>query len=420
MMKKVLLLVSVALIGVIASCKKDTPKPPQLTAITLAKDTLSLNVGDTKSLAFTLTPSTYDKSQLIWSSSDNSIVTVDNKGGLTAVKEGNAIVTVTNQGATVTSTCLISVLPQLKGIKMVKDTLIMHVGDTRAVGVTLTPTNSSPNTLVWNSSDTTVLKINAGLATAKAQGQAVVSVESQDGTLTTFTLVTVIPAVDGLSVGLVAYYPLNDSGADFSGNGYDCNTIYNITTTTDRHGKAKGAYYFDGSTSYMTAPDNQSLRLANTDFTMSAWVKLLSYDPSSGTIVFAKRVAGVDNGYTFGVAGQTGPSLGVVTYGPGGGSNNAVSTQTVSLNQWHMVTLIYSNSARQASIYIDGALNNTTGNIDPNNASITSPLYIGRDNPANPDDGYFFHGSMDELRIYNRALSAAEVLKLYNYVDPIN
>ncbi|MBS1525890.1 MAG: Ig-like domain-containing protein [Bacteroidetes bacterium] len=419
-MKKLLLLVSVALVGVVASCKKDNPKPLKLTAITLSKDTVSLNVGDTKSIAFTLDPSNYDKSQLVWRSSDNTIATVDNTGTISGVKEGNVIITVTNQGGTVTSTCLVSILPQLKGIKMVKDTLIMHAGNTRTVDITLTPVNSSSNTLVWNSSDTSVLKVNAGLITAKKQGQAIVSVSSQDGTLTTFTLVTILPAIDDLGVGLVAYYPLNNTGADFSGNGYDCTTLFNITATTDRHGKANGAYYFDGTTSYMSVPDNQALRLANSDFTMSAWIKILSYDQSSGTIIFSKRLAGVNNGYTFGVAGQTGPSLGVITYGPGGGSINAIGTRMISLDQWSMVTLVYNNSARQASIYVNGVLDNVSNNVDPNNSTISAILYIGRDNPANADDGYFFHGSMDELRIYNRALSAADVVKLYNFVDPVN
>src|SRR5260221_7316437 len=218
-MKKNLLFVSIIagllILGNLVSCKKDAPTPPALTAITLSKDTLKINVGDTKSINITLTPSNFDKTKIVWHSSDNTIVSVDNNGLLTAISEGEAIITVTNQTATITSVCLVSVLPKLKGIAVTKDTVQMNAGDVKSINVTLTPLNSDKSTLVWKSSDTTILSVNStGIITAKKQGDAIVSVRNQNATLTAFCLVLVAPKIDDLTIALIPYYPFNDSSLD--------------------------------------------------------------------------------------------------------------------------------------------------------------------------------------------------------------
>jgi len=60
-MKNFLFILFVLVIGSIASCKKDSSQLSTLSAILLAKDTTALNVGDTKSITFTLTPTTFAK-----------------------------------------------------------------------------------------------------------------------------------------------------------------------------------------------------------------------------------------------------------------------------------------------------------------------------------------------------------------------
>src|SRR5476651_491772 len=117
-MKNSLCILFLLVIGGLAACKKDNSQVSQLTAIVLSNDTTSLNVGDTKSIPFTLVPATFDKTQLVWHSSDNSIFTVDNTGIITGRKEGVAVLTVTNQSATITAVCLVNIMPQLKAISM--------------------------------------------------------------------------------------------------------------------------------------------------------------------------------------------------------------------------------------------------------------------------------------------------------------
>jgi hypothetical protein len=221
------------------------------------------------------------------------------------------------------------------------------------------------------------------------------------------------PAVDSLKIGEVAYYQFNNSAADSSSNGND-GTVYNVTATTNRFGSANSAYHFDGSTAYITVPDAGSLRLAATDFTINAWVKLDSYNSFFLSSIVNKRLTGANNGWTMGLGGESETPIGTVYFGPGGGASDAVGNVGIALNTWTMVTVVYNLSATQLSIYVNGTLDNVTNNIISPNSDITTLMYIGKDNPSVPNNGYFFQGSMDELRLYNRALPISQIQKLHN------
>lgn len=224
---------------------------------------------------------------------------------------------------------------------------------------------------------------------------------------------TVQEQIDSLKVGLIAYYPFNNSGVDESGNG-NHGMVYNVSSVPDRNGKPNYAYHFDGVTSYISVLDNPALRLANTNITLSTWVKLDAYNPSYGCNILTKHITGSNNGWAWGITGTGGTApKGIVTYGPGGNSLLAQGTTVIALNQWHMVTSVYNLATQQLSIYVDGTLNNVSTNILSPNPAITTSLYIGRDDPTVPTNGYFFQGALDDLRIYNRALTAIEVKKLF-------
>lgn len=412
-MKKILLFVLI--IGTLASCKKDEPKPPVLTAITLSKDTIKMDVGNTRNVSFTTNPSDYDKTKLTWKSSDNTIVSVSSAGAITAVKQGNAVITVTNQTATVTAVCLVTVLPELKNITLAKDTIKMNAGDVKTIAFTLAPTNYDKTALVWKSSDTTLLSVNkSGVITAKKEGDVIVSVNNQDSTITKFCLVSISPKIDNLSIGLIAYYPFNNSGVDVSGHGNN-GTLFNISTVPDRHGNLNAAYHFDGNSSYISVPDKQELRLNNTDFTLNAWIKLDAYNTTSYlSAIMSKRFSGINNGWLWGINGALNIPNGAAYYGPGGGNADAIGNTVVNTGQWHMVTSVYSLANQQLSIYIDGVLDHTISNILTAGASTTALLYIGKDSQGTSGNFYYFQGAMDDIRIYKLALNPSAVQQLYN------
>jgi len=225
---------------------------------------------------------------------------------------------------------------------------------------------------------------------------------------------TPTPPIDSLTIGLIAYYPFDNSGVDMSGNG-NHGLINNMTGTSDRTGKANAAYHFDGYTSYIVVPDNQALRLANINITLSTWVKLEAYGTSYGSNILTKHIIGSNNGWAWGITGSAYTPTGVVTYGPGGASLLGTGSKVIPLNQWHMVTSVYTLSTQQLSIYVDGVLNTTSNSILSPSSAISADLYIGRDNPGVSPNGYFLQGSLDEVRIYNRLLSLNDIQRLYTY-----
>jgi len=227
---------------------------------------------------------------------------------------------------------------------------------------------------------------------------------------------TVEEQIDSLKVGLIAYYPFNNSGIDYTGNGND-GFVYNITSTSDRNGKANSAYYFDGATSNIRVTDNQALRLNNTDYTINTWEKLDSYGPTYGSIIVCKRGTGSTNGWNYGIHGYVGSNnavLGQTTMQISGGLDiTATGVKTLNTGTWYMLTTVYSLSKHQITYYVNGVLDNVISNIPSPSATTTSDMYIGSDNPVVSSSGYYFKGSLDDMRIYGRALTQAQIQKLY-------
>jgi hypothetical protein len=264
--------------------------------------------------------------------------------------------------------------------------------------------------LVWKSSDTTVVSVsNTGKLSAKDVGKSTITLTNKANT---FSLSGLVSVKDSLNVGLLAYYPFNNSTNDLSGHNFN-GVAHNLTSTPDRFGKANAAYSFNGTSSYVKVNDDQQLRLNNTDITLNAWVKLDDYNSSFGNNVLSKHLSGSENGWAWGITGYGFYPTGVLTYGPGGGSASARGAIVIDRNNWHMITSVYNLASQKLSLYVDGVLDGVTYNIPSPNVNTETGLYIGRDNPEVPTNGYFIHGSLDEIRIYNRLLNANTIHKLF-------
>jgi len=84
-------------------------KPVATTGVTLNKETLSLNTGESETLIATVSPDNATNKTVSWKSSDSTVVTVDNNGKVTAVKKGTATITVTTEDGNFTDTCDVSI-----------------------------------------------------------------------------------------------------------------------------------------------------------------------------------------------------------------------------------------------------------------------------------------------------------------------
>lgn len=213
-----------------------------------------------------------------------------------------------------------------------------------------------------------------------------------------------------ITTGLVAYYPFNGSGNDASGNGNN-GTVYGATLTTDRFGNANSAFGFNGTSNYIQVADANSLDFGNTtSFTISCWIKTTGTDGNFHGIVTKSTITPTTE-----LGWQLGSQNNVIQNEFGGGTTvaNFHGNILINNNNWHLITYIVNRNTNNASYYVDGILDNSLNSSNFSlNISNSRPMYFGADRQLGAP--YFFQGSIDDIRIYNRVLSQSEVTALYN------
>lgn len=205
---------------------------------------------------------------------------------------------------------------------------------------------------------------------------------------------------------LVLWYTLdsnNISGTsvtDLSGNS---NTGTLTGSPVVGAGQIGQALTFTSTANYIDVPASASLNSAGGAITMCAWVYFKGNTAFGFQGIMAKRNG---SGYDYGI--NLSPAVGafqVYTSGASGVQN--FSTYTLAVNKWtHICGVI---SAAPTALYSNGTLFGTLGSgggID----HIGANLHL-----ANSDDGHaeFFNGTEDDIRIYNTALSAAQIRAIY-------
>lgn len=234
---------------------------------------------------------------------------------------------------------------------------------------------------------------------------------------------------------LVAYWKFSGNANDSSGNGHNgtLKTNYVGTSaatavdggtlpvlTTDRYGNANSAYYFNNG-AYIEIPYDQTLYPSN--FSISCWVK--PQIASNGNYIFS-----VDHyfGYKFQLQGNDFPFLTVST--DAGIHDVDDNPGAVTVNTWSQVVAEFTGNT-SVTFYINGVLVKTvtiTGNLAPPKTIVN--VCIGNELPksaysltdtSSPNYFYgasYFQGSLDDVRLYNKVLSAAEVNSLYVMESP--
>jgi MSHA biogenesis protein MshQ len=200
------------------------------------------------------------------------------------------------------------------------------------------------------------------------------------------------------SIGEVKDYSGNDiNGASVNGASTDT-----ISPALDGDPGTCGYGDFDGIDDYLAIPDNDMLDISD-DLTITAWI----YPTKAGqqVIVSKARRASGSNNYQL----QLGAANTLLFQYRSGGADKYVSTSTpISMNTWSHVTVTYTDGLQR--FYINGIetdTGNNTGVLDTNNAA----LDIGAERIFDSSvDGIFgFEGRIDEVRVYDGALTGAEV-----------
>lgn len=208
--------------------------------------------------------------------------------------------------------------------------------------------------------------------------------------------------VTDVTDGLVGWWKM-DGNANSSAGGGD-GTVYGAQPTTGANGQPNSGYVFDGANDYISIPSG----FANftNGITISVWANPTSANNFARFIDFGTG-AGANNIIFY--RGGTGTGLNYNVIDGAGNSMSNMSYAGLVLNQWKLYTVTVT-AGGLATIYINGSsMATASGFADPTNVTRTSN-FIGRSNWSS--DSYYA-GSMDDLRMYNRALSASEVQQLY-------
>jgi len=211
--------------------------------------------------------------------------------------------------------------------------------------------------------------------------------------------------------GLVGYWPFDEGtetiAYDYSGNGNNGTLLDASPTNADGNtppqwttGKIGGALSFDGVDDYV---DTLLIFNSPSRFTVIAWINL---PITQGT---QKNIAGTS--YRHPQLLILGGNLVRIQFGDLTGFPGVNSTISIPNNEWHHVVGTWNGITLR--IYIDGVLNNT---YNPGSSPINNTQYhfqIGAFGPPNSNLRQLIQGLIDEVRIYNRALSDSEIKVLY-------
>ena len=216
-----------------------------------------------------------------------------------------------------------------------------------------------------------------------------------------FIFVNNIFAADDLQKGLVAQYPLNGTNGvkDITPNMKN-GVNGGATLTTDRKGEANGAYSFNGTSNYISLPNDLGYR---TQVSAFVWFKS-SGSPAGGYhIIFGGQELEISV-TTAGVL-----KTGIYTNARFASENGSGLTN----GAWHLVGFTFDGTKKRA--YIDGvfiAEMSVTG-------SLTYSFANRRMGQFGSNATYFLNGALSNARIYNRALTATEVSSMYDIYKPV-
>ena len=205
--------------------------------------------------------------------------------------------------------------------------------------------------------------------------------------------------------GLVAYYPFNGNANDASGNGHH-GTVNGATLSSDRDGNENSSYSFDGVSSSISTVGNFNF---NNELTFSSWIYIESYieDGVHERIVNSSEgTGGISDRWMFNVSPNSESST--LEFNIGYTGNEVQGLKTIPLNKFTHVAFTFKNG--EVVIYMDGEIDSSSTLGITNLNFINSPIDLGSVNGLES----FFNGELDDIGIWNRALSEQEIQNLYN------
>lgn len=157
----------------------DSVKKQKVESVEFEKTELALLVGQSEKLVFTTTPNDAEITLIVWSVSDENVVSVSQDGMVTGLSEGIASVTVSVEGVEATCNVTVSdeVPVEIESIEIDSDDFELFVGGQKSLNVIIKPEGAVAD-LIWTSDDESVATVQNGLVTAVSEGYVKISVSA--------------------------------------------------------------------------------------------------------------------------------------------------------------------------------------------------------------------------------------------------
>lgn len=214
--------------------------------------------------------------------------------------------------------------------------------------------------------------------------------------------------------GLLLHYPFSGNSNDISGNNYD--GICNATLTVDRYGNTDSAYSFNGVDEYIDFPNVSQLE-PELPVSISLWVKFDDLDETKTTVFTTDFAQNNHSGIWMNVTAQGYLSI---AYGDASGNTTSANRRTkhgstvLNTDIWYHIIVII-RGPHEMDIYIDCVYENgyyygTGGDL----GYTSNPGSIGRKDAHTSYPAYYFKGSVDDFRYWNRELTFNEIEYICN------
>ena len=180
-----------------ASCEVTVEaKPISVDSVELDKRSITVEIGKTEALIATVKPDNATNKKINWSSTDESVATVEN-GVIEGKKVGKAIVRVTTDDGEKTASCAVTVKNaetphvSVESVNLNKNSITIEKGTTEILIATVKPDNATNKKINWLSTNESIVTVQNGVIEGKKAGKAIVTVISEEGEKTASCEVTV-------------------------------------------------------------------------------------------------------------------------------------------------------------------------------------------------------------------------------------
>ncbi len=216
-----------------------------------------------------------------------------------------------------------------------------------------------------------------------------------------------------LSDGLVAYYPFDASFEDKSGNALHLTGNGEISVGTDRFDTAGSACYFDGVDDYLSIASDPLFNPQD-QLSLSFWIKKDSFLNTYAPIIHKGAVTTSNySNREYAVWLHSSSYFHLTSAGDDNSGQYTLKSSTAQVDEWTFYTAVIDRKNHQACIFLNGQLDQIVSDSYSSFNTNDDELRIGWTEETSSAFSRFF-GTLDDIRIYNRALTEEEISHLYD------